>query len=55
MVKAQLENIKARIKELTDLIYHYDDLYYNQNASTISDAEYDALKKELFSLEKKSP
>ena len=50
-----IKEIRSRIKELTDLIYYYDDLYYNKDASPISDAEYDVLKKELFALEAKYP
>ncbi|USO02232.1 MAG: NAD-dependent DNA ligase LigA [Alphaproteobacteria bacterium] len=51
----QPNDIQSRIKELTELIYHYDDLYYNKDAPTVSDAEYDALKKELFALEERYP
>ena len=49
------KNVESRIKELTALIYHYDDLYYNKNTPAVSDAEYDALKKELFELETHYP
>lgn len=53
--KQGIENIKEHIKKLTALINHYDDLYYNQDAPKVSDAEYDAIKQELFELEKEYP
>lgn len=36
--------------ELKDLLAYYDDLYYNQDISEISDAEYDALKKRYIAM-----
>jgi len=45
----------ALIQELTQLISHHDDLYYNQATPEISDAEYDKLFRELEELEKNHP
>jgi DNA ligase (NAD+) len=45
----------ARIKELIVLIEKYNHHYYLNNESLISDFEFDALLKELISLEKKHP
>lgn len=36
--------------ELKNLLAYYDDLYYNQDISEISDAEYDALKKRYMAM-----
>lgn len=44
-----------RIQQLTRLIRHHDDLYYNQATPEISDAEYDKLFRELETLEAKHP
>ncbi len=44
-----------RAEELRSLLNHHSDLYYNQDAPTISDQEYDALMGELKSLEKDHP
>lgn len=40
----------TKIQQLKNLIKHYDDLYYNQNKSAISDQEYDNLKRQLLKL-----
>jgi len=45
----------ARAAELRKLIKGYDEQYYLEDASDISDAEYDALKDELSALEEKYP
>ena len=47
--------VSARVDELRALIRHYDAQYYLENASEIPDAEYDALKDELFALEERYP
>ncbi len=44
-----------RILELRTSLAHHNRLYYNQAAPEISDAEYDALYRELEELEKKHP
>lgn len=44
-----------RINELISLIRKYDDAYYNQATSLISDREYDMLFAELSALEKQFP
>lgn len=44
-----------RAEELRSLLNHHSDLYYNQDAPTISDQEYDALMRELKALEKGHP
>jgi DNA ligase (NAD+) len=46
---------EERIHELTQIISHHDDLYYNQATPEISDAEYDKLFRELEELEDKHP
>ena len=45
----------ARLEELYERIGHHARLYYEQDAPVISDAEYDALLRELEALEKKHP
>lgn len=42
----------ARMKELVELLNRYAKLYYEEDAPTVSDAEYDALYDELLALEK---
>ena len=50
MKKKLIENeYKKKIK----LINRFNKKYYNENLSEISDSEYDALKKDIISLEKK--
>ncbi len=44
-----------RITELREQIHHHDYLYYVQNTSEITDAEYDALMRELKALEAEFP
>jgi DNA ligase (NAD+) len=46
---------ERRIGELRELIEHHNRLYYLQDAPSISDSEYDALFRELQSLEKQFP
>ena len=46
---------KKRINELTKIIRHHNELYYNQDAPEIEDFEYDALMRELKALEKEFP
>lgn len=43
-----------RIKELTELLNHYRDEYYNLSRPSVSDEEYDKLFDELAELEKKT-
>jgi len=47
------ELIKNKYKKKIRLINRYNQKYYNKSVSEISDAEYDALKKEILLLEKK--
>ena len=47
--------IKKRIRELVDMIKKYDEAYFNNSISLISDYEYDCLVEELEQLEKKYP
>ncbi|EON79194.1 DNA ligase [Lunatimonas lonarensis] len=46
---------KARIDALTEQINHYNDLYYQEDTSAISDFEFDQLMEELILLEKTYP
>ncbi len=48
-------NPQDRINELTDLINHYNQRYYQDAVSDISDQEFDFLLKELESLENQHP
>lgn len=52
---APRETAKARIEELRRLLEHHNRLYYVLDAPEISDAEYDALFRELQELEKRFP
>jgi DNA ligase (NAD+) len=49
------EEVKLRIEELTDKINYYNDLYYQQSISEISDYEFDKLLEELVRLENQYP
>lgn len=49
-----MNNDKARIKELTTLLNHYRDAYYNGSNPEISDYEYDNFYDELKQLEDKT-
>ena len=44
-----------RVKELSDLLHHYNYLYYVKNESAVSDFEFDQLLKELEALEQQFP
>jgi DNA ligase (NAD+) len=44
-----------RVADLRDRIRHHEDLYYVRNAPAISDAEFDALMRELADLERAHP
>ncbi len=46
---------KARIEELRRLLRYHNDRYYREDAPEISDAEYDALFRELQALEESHP
>ena len=50
-----VSSAKTRIEELQGLIARYRDAYYNQDKTLISDAEYDALERELKQLEQEHP
>jgi len=45
----------SQIKQLTKLIAEHDNAYYNDDAPTVSDAEYDKLRQELEQLEAQYP
>ncbi len=51
----ETEQARARIEELRRQINHHNYLYYAQDAPEISDAEYDALMRELKELEERYP
>lgn len=46
---------RVRLDRLRDEIRRHDDLYYNKAAPELSDADYDALKRELRELEARHP
>lgn len=48
-------DIQAKIAELTSKLNHYNDLYYQEAVSEISDLEFDKLLKELEKLELQNP
>lgn len=48
-------SVKHRWIELKKQIAHHDTLYYQQSQPVISDAAYDALRRELLALEKEHP
>lgn len=48
-------NVLRRIAELRTLVRHHDRLYYDLDAPEISDAQYDALFKDLVALEQDHP
>ncbi len=50
-----MDLFEKRIVELTDELNRYEKKYYEDNAPEVSDAEYDALLKELENLEKQFP
>ncbi len=49
------EDAKTRHKKLVKEIVHHDELYHGQDAPEISDAEYDALRRELEKIESDYP
>ena len=49
------QSVKAQVKKLSDLIREHDYRYYILDEPTIPDAEYDALFRELKTLEEKHP
>ncbi|MGA2529190.1 MAG: NAD-dependent DNA ligase LigA [Acidimicrobiales bacterium] len=49
------DSAPARVSELRALIERYDARYYLEDASELADADYDALKDELLSLEERYP
>ena len=48
-------NVKMRMEELIHQINQYNEAYYQQNESLISDQEFDALLAELQKLEEENP
>ena len=50
-----IKDAQKRIADLTKQIKYHNNLYYNQDAPEITDFEYDALTRELKSLEKEFP
>ena len=49
------QDVKKEIADLTALVAHHADLYYNQDAPEISDFEYDKLLHQLMDLEEQYP
>ena len=49
------QEVKIRIKELTDLINQYNYNYYTLSQPTVSDFNFDMMLKELESLERQNP
>ena len=54
-IESLFDNPEYRINELKHLIRKYDDAYYNQAESLVSDREYDLLLEELSKLEQENP
>ena len=52
---AQEERIEERIDELRAIIRRHNEAYYEQDAPTVPDAEWDALMRELRGLEEQHP
>jgi len=50
-----LQEAAARVEALTEQINHYNELYYQQHISAISDYEFDMLLEELIRLEQQYP
>ena len=50
-----LEQAKKEILGLTDQINYYNDLYYQESVSEISDFDFDQLLERLISLEQQYP
>lgn len=50
-----LDQARKRVQELRSTLEYHADLYYNQDAPSISDYEYDLLSRELRSLEEQFP
>jgi DNA ligase (NAD+) len=50
-----LDEARARIDFLSNEIRRHDDLYYQTDAPEVSDADYDALRRELIDLESRYP
>ena len=50
-----IEVAANRVKELSDLLHHYNYLYYVKNESAVSDYEFDQLLKELEAIEQQFP
>ena len=50
-----LDNIKKKIEKMREDILKYNQYYYTNNESLISDVEYDNLIKELKELEEEYP
>jgi DNA ligase (NAD+) len=49
------ESVAQRIRELRAAVEHHNLLYYREDAPEITDAEYDALLRELMALEEQNP
>lgn len=55
IANADVERLRARYDELIAQIKHHDALYHNEDAPEITDAEYDALRRELDAIEGAHP
>ncbi|MDY5969802.1 MAG: NAD-dependent DNA ligase LigA [Bacteroidales bacterium] len=53
--KASFEQARSRVEELTKLIDRYNEQYYQNDMSEVSDFEFDELMKELVGLEQEHP
>jgi DNA ligase (NAD+) len=54
-IAQQTMNAAVRINELTDLLNHYNQRYYQDSVSEVSDYEFDKLLEELHNLESQYP
>src|SRR5580700_10368470 len=52
---AMQKNVSGRIEKLRETLRHHEYLYYVLDQPTLTDAEYDALMRELRDLEAKHP
>ena len=55
MATSELAEAKLRAAQLAESLRYHDRLYYERDASEISDAEYDQIRRGLLELEERFP